>query len=60
MILDTKSGDADIMKSKFNDVAVLLKGGNRYFILADVEESKELLEVKSFLPHLSIDLSMSF
>ncbi|CAO2827357.1 unnamed protein product [Amaranthus hypochondriacus] len=44
MILDTKSGDADIMKSKFNDVAVLLKGGNRYFILADVEESKELLE----------------
>lgn len=51
MILDLKSQNAASLKSRFNDVAVLLKGDNKYFILGDLEAGKDLFK------HYKIDES---
>ncbi|KMT13996.1 hypothetical protein BVRB_4g078270 [Beta vulgaris subsp. vulgaris] len=51
MILDFSSKNAAALKAKFNDIAVLLKGSNKYFLLGDAEPSKELLQ------HFKLDKS---
>ncbi|XP_021772615.1 protein disulfide-isomerase-like [Chenopodium quinoa] len=53
IILDLKSENAAALKSRFNDIAVLLKGDNKYFLLGDLEASKDLLK------HYKLDESLA-
>ncbi|XP_021863789.2 protein disulfide isomerase-like 1-1 [Spinacia oleracea] len=44
MVLDFKSENAAALKSRFSDAAILLKGDNKYFLVGDLESSKDLLK----------------
>ncbi|KAK9673197.1 hypothetical protein RND81_12G152600 [Saponaria officinalis] len=44
MILNYNAQNADALKSKFHDIAYLLKGGNLSFVIGDVDPSKPLLQ----------------
>ncbi|XP_074307901.1 protein disulfide isomerase-like 1-1 [Silene latifolia] len=44
MLLDLSSENAAALKTKFYDIAYLLKGGNLSFLIGDVEPSKPLMQ----------------
>ncbi|KAL9233369.1 hypothetical protein vseg_008382 [Gypsophila vaccaria] len=44
LLVDYSSENAAALKSKFSDIAYLLKGGNHSFLVGDVEPSKPLLQ----------------
>ncbi|KAK9735551.1 hypothetical protein RND81_04G212200 [Saponaria officinalis] len=44
LLLDYSSENASALKSKFADIAYLLKGGNYSFLVGDVEPSKPLMQ----------------
>jgi len=45
MLLDFSSENAAALKSKFYDIAYLLKGGNLNFVIGDLEPSQPLMQV---------------